>query len=107
MNEQLFFLLFLTLAFAVTILLYIWEAKKAMEYQNDERWKQILLKAKTIADLSNWVLLIALAIISTVIIFYDSSVLFSLTRLAIIGELYIGLHNLLELIGILYYDRIL
>lgn len=105
MNEQILILLFLIIAFTVTIIMYMWEAKKSIEYKNDERWKLILLKSKKIADLSNWLLLIALAILSTMDVFSNLNVMISLTRLTLIGEIFVGLHNTLELFSAVFYDH--
>ena len=102
MNEQIIILIFLVLALGATLWLYILKAKKQVEYKGDERWLTIQLKANNIA---NWTLIVLLAIATSVPLFIDIQIMFTLDRVILFGELFIGLRNLLELIAIMYFDK--
>ena len=45
MNEQTIILFFLIVSLGVTLSLYIFKAKKQMNYMGDERWEMIQLKS--------------------------------------------------------------
>ena len=102
MNEQIIILIFLVLALGATLWLYILKAKKQVEYKGDERWLTIQLKANRSANIANWILL---AIATSVPLFIDIQIMFTLDRVILFGELFIGLRNLLELIAIMYFDK--
>lgn len=104
MNEQIIILIFLVLALGATLWLYILKAKKQVEYKGDERWLTIQLKANRSANIANWTLIILLAIATSVPLFIDIQIMFTLDRVILFGELFIGLRNLLELIAIMYFD---
>ena len=101
MNEQIIILIFLVLALGATLWLYILKAKK----QVDERWLTIQLKANQSANIANWTLIILLAIATSVPLFIDIQIMFTLDRVILFGELFIGLRNLLELLAIMYFDK--
>lgn len=105
MNEQIIILIFLVLALGATLWLYILKAKKQVEYKGDERWLTIQLKANQSANIANWTLTILLAIATSVPLFIDIQIMFTLDRVILFGELFIGLRNLLELIAIMYFDK--
>ena len=105
MNEQIIILIFLVLALVATLWLYILKAKKQVEYKGDERWLTIQLKANQFANIANWTLIILLAIATSVPLFIDIQIMFTLDRVILFGELFIGLRNLLELIAIMYFDK--
>ena len=105
MNEQIIILIFLVLALGATLWLYILKAKKQVEYKGDERWLTIQLKANRSANIANWTLIILLAIATSVPLFIDIQIMFTLDRVILFGELFIGLRNLLELIAIMYFDK--
>ena len=84
---------------------YILKAKKQVEYKGDERWLTIQLKANQSANIANWTLIILLAIATSVPLFIDIQIMFTLDRVILFGELFIGLRNLLELIAIMYFDK--
>ena len=69
MNEQTIILFFLIVSLGVTLSLYIFKAKKQMNYMGDERWEMIQLKSYRIASISTWLLIIVLLILP---IFVDS-----------------------------------
>ena len=54
MNEQTIILFFLIVSLGVTLSLYIFKAKKQMNYMGDERWEMIQLKSYRIASISTW-----------------------------------------------------
>ena len=56
MNEQTIILFFLIVSLGVTLSLYIFKAKKQMNYMGDERWEMIQLKSYRIASISTWLL---------------------------------------------------
>lgn len=105
MNEQIIILIFLVLALGATLWLYILKAKKQVEYKGDEHWLTIQLKANQSANIANWTLIILLAIATSVPLFIDIQIMFTLDRVILFGELFIGLRNLLELIAIMYFDK--
>lgn len=97
MNEQTIILFFLIVSLGVTLSLYIFKAKKQMNYMGDERWKMIQLKSYRIASISTWLLIIVLLILP---IFVDSQSTITIQRLTIFCLFYIGARNLLELSAI-------
>lgn len=105
MGEQSIILILLIIALAITLVLYVWKAKKCVEYKNDERWHLILLKSTNTANLANWLLIMILAVGVTIPLFSEKEIVFSLTRVVVFGELFIGIHNALELFGLVYYDK--
>lgn len=105
MSEQSMIFVLLVIALALTMALYLWKAKKAVEYRNDERWNLILLKAANIGNMANWLLIVLLAGGTTFSLFSEREIMFSLTRVIVFGELFIGMHNAFELIGAMYYDK--
>ena len=53
MSEQTILLIFLVMALAVTLWLYILKANKQVNYKGDERWELIQLKANNAANAVN------------------------------------------------------
>ena len=102
MNEQTIILFFLIVPLGVTLSLYIFKAKKQMNYMGDERWEMIQLKSYRIASISTWLLIIVLLILP---IFVDSQSTITIQRLTIFCLFYIGARNLLELSAIIYFDK--
>ena len=39
MNEQITILFFLIVGMGITLFLYLWKAKKEVDYKKDERWQ--------------------------------------------------------------------
>lgn len=98
MNKQTIILFFLIVSLGVTLSLYIFKAKKQMNYMGgDERWEMIQLKSYRIASISTWLLIIVLLILP---IFVDSQSTITIQRLTIFCLFYIGARNLLELSAI-------
>ena len=95
MNEQTIILFFLIVSLGVTLSLYIFKAKKQMNYMGDERWEMIQLKSYRIASISTWLLIIVV----------DSQSTITIQRLTIFCLFYIGARNLLELSAIIYFDK--
>ena len=105
MNEQIIILIFLILALGATLWLYILKAKKEVDYKRDDRWQVIQIKANKTANIVNWILIILLAIGISIPLFVDTQIMFTLNRVILFGELFIGLRNLIELVAIIYYER--
>lgn len=102
MNEQLIILIPIVLGLGATLWLYILKAIKQVNYKGDERWELIQLKANNIANITNGILIILLVIIPC---FVDSQSTFTLQQVITFGLNYIGLRNLIELVGIIYFDK--
>ena len=102
MNEQTILLIFLVAALAITLGLYFLKARKQMQYKGDERWKLIQLNANNTANISNWVLIILLVVLS---FFVDSQMTFTFQRVTIFAMIYIGIRNLIELVAMIYFDK--
>ncbi len=102
MREQTILLIFILWALAATLGLYIWKAVKQIKYKGDERWQQIQLKANNTANAANWFLLLLLLVIPYIV---DSHTTFTLQRVIIFGDIYIGIRNFAELAAAIYYDR--
>ncbi len=105
MNEQIIILFFIIIFTCTFVFLRVWKAKKEIEYKGDERWVVIQNKANQIAYFAHYILIVALAIASTIMIFSDSPKNVSYNRAVIYGILFIGLYNVLELCGLLYYNK--
>ena len=85
--------------------LYFLKAKNQMVYKGDERWQMIQLKSNQIANIANWILLVLIAIGTTIQLFTDKEIVFTLTRVTIFGTIFIGMRNLFELVAIKYFDN--
>lgn len=105
MTEQTVILFFLVAATASTLFLYLWKAKKEIEYKKDERWLLIQNRANHTANFTNYILIVLLAAGSTIPLFYDSQIMFTLQRVMIYGTLYIGTRNAIELFALKYFDK--
>lgn len=105
MNEQMIILFFLIITFIATLFLYIWKAKKEYDYNKDERWQMIQIKANNAASYLNWVLIVLLSIGGTVPLFHDVQITFTFERVMTLGLLFIGFRNVLELFALLHFDK--
>lgn len=105
MNEQTIILCFLIFVTSITLLLYLWKAKKQVDYENDERWQMIQNKASKATNYLNYILIILLAAGETVSLFSDIQITFTLNRILIYGILFIGFHNVIELFALIYFDK--
>ncbi len=105
MNEQTSILVLLALSLFFTLGMYIWRAVRQVKNKNSERWNTILLKANRIAEIANWFLVLVAGIIC--IRSKSSNHMISITalRISIYIMIYFGFRNLLEWIGLLYYER--
>lgn len=103
MNDRIIILSFLIFTFAGTIFLYLWKAKKQVSYKNDERWQVIQNKANRSTNGLNWALIVFIGICSNVSFFQDYT--FSFSRLMTIALIYFGIHNVVELFSLLYFDK--
>ena len=102
MSEQTILLIFLVMALAVTLWLYILKAKKQVNYKGDERWKLIQLKANNTANAVNWILILLFGILP---MFVDEQMTFTLQRVTTLGLIYLGVRNLIELVATIYFDK--
>lgn len=105
MNEQTIILFFLIVGTGITLFLYLWKAKKEIEYKKDERWQMIQNKANNAANFSNNALIILLAVGETISLFSDIQITFTLNRILTFGILFIGFHNVIELFALRYFDK--
>lgn len=105
MIEQIIILFFLVLAVGATLWLYFFKAKKEVVYKKDERWQMVQVKANQTANIANWILVLLIFAGTLVTMFCDTEIVFTLQRVIIFGEFFIGLRNLLELVAIKYFDK--
>lgn len=105
MSEQIVILFFLLLTTGLTMYLYLWKAKKEIEYRKDERWQFIQNKANNTANYSNSILVLVLAIGSVVSVFYDIKVTFTFDRVLLFGILFFGFRNGIEVFALRYFDK--
>lgn len=105
MTEQTIILFFLVLALGATLWLYFLKAKKQVLYKGDERWQMIQLKANQTANISNYILLILVFAGTIIPMFSDIEIVFTLQRVTLFVEFFIGIRNLIELVAIKYFDK--
>ncbi|WP_055667173.1 hypothetical protein [Desnuesiella massiliensis] len=105
MNEQTIILFFLIVGTSITLFLYLWKAKKHIDYKKDERWQFIQNKANNAANYLNYILIVFLAVGELVLLFSDIQITLTLNRVLIYGVLFIGLRNAIELFALRYFDK--
>lgn len=105
MFEQAIILFFLIIFTGMTLFLYIWKAKKEINYKGDERWQLIQIKSNTTANYSNNLLILVLFIAEMVELFSNIQIVLTLNRVLTFGILFVGLRNTLELLSLLYFDK--
>ena len=105
MNEQTIILFFIILGAGITLFLYIWKAKKEIDYKKDERWQLIQIKSNNAANYSNYFLIVLLAVLQTISLFSDIQITFTLNSLLTYGLLFICLRNTIELSALKYFDK--
>lgn len=105
MNDQIIILFFLIIGAGATLFLYIWKAKKHMEYRGDERWETVQNKANRTANCSNYILVLLVAVLDIVVMYSDIEVTLTLNRVMTYVILFVGFRNILELFALRYYDR--
>ncbi len=105
MTEQMIILVSIIITLAFTLCLYIWKAKKEVEYKKDERWLLIQNKANNAANYLNYLLIILLVIGQAIILFLDTKLTLTFDRVLTIGIIFIGCRNAIELIAIKYFDK--
>lgn len=105
MNEQTIILFFLIAGIGITLFLYMWKAKKEIDYKKDERWQLIQNKANNAANYLNHILIVFLAVGEGISIFSDVQITFTLNRVLTYGVLFIGLRNAIELVALKYFDK--
>lgn len=105
MNEQAIILFFLIAGTFLTIFLYVWKAKKEIEYKRDERWQFIQNKANNAANYLNYLLLLSIVILDVVLLTNDTQITLTLNRVISCVILFISLRNIIELIALKYFDK--
>lgn len=105
MNDQTIILFFLIVFTGITLFLYVWKAKKEIEYKKDERWQMIQNKANNTANYSNHILIVLLVVGDAILTFSDIQITLTLNRVLIYGVLFIGLRNAIELFALKYFDK--
>lgn len=105
MNEQLIILISMIIFTIVTIFLYVYKAKNEVRYKKDERWQLIQLKAIKIADFTNYILIVLIAIMYSITLFSCIELTFSLNRVLSIGLIFVGLRNSIECLALLLLDQ--
>lgn len=105
MNEQMVILFFLIAGTGVTIFLYLWKAKKEIEYRKDERWQLIQNKANHAANSANYILIVLLGVGEVVSLYWDYQIVFTLNRVLTLGILFVALRNGIELAALKYFDQ--
>ncbi|MCM0647487.1 hypothetical protein NBE98_03725 [Clostridium swellfunianum] len=105
MNEQITILFFLIFGTGITLFLYLWKAKKEVDYMKDERWQFIQNKANNAANYLNYILIVFLAVGEALLIISNAQITLTLNRVLIYGILFIGLRNAIELFALRYFDK--
>lgn len=105
MNEQTIIIFFLIAGIGITLFLYMWKAKKEIDYKKDERWQLIQNKANNAANYLNHILIVFLVVGEGISIFSDVQITFTLNRVLTYGVLFIGLRNAIELFALKYFDK--
>lgn len=105
MNEQVIILLFLVFGLTVTLFLYIWKAKKEIDYRKDERWLLIQTKAITTTNYLSSALIVFVAIAEIISIFYDINITLTLNRVLTYIICFIGIRNSVELFSLIHFDN--
>lgn len=105
MNEQMILLFFLIAGTGVTIFLYLWKAKKEIEYKKDERWQVIQNKANHTANGVNYILIVLLGVGEVISLYWDDQIVFTLNRVLTFGILFVALRNGIELAALKYFDQ--
>lgn len=105
MNKQTIILIFLLIITGLTLLLYIWKAKKECEYKSDERWQMIQNKANKAANHLNDIVILFLAIGEIMLLFYDIQTTFTLNQILTYGIVIYGIRNTIEFFSLIYFDR--
>lgn len=105
MNGQIIISIFIILSTGITIFLYMWKAKKEIDYKKDERWQLIQNKANNAANFSNYILIVFLAIGETILLFYNIDITLTLNRVFTYVLCFIGLRNAIELFSLKYFDN--
>ncbi|WP_125152462.1 hypothetical protein [Clostridium rectalis] len=103
MNEQTIILFFLIIGTCIT--LYLWKAKKEIEYKKDERWQLVQNRANNAEKYLYYILIVFVAVIEVVLLFRDIQITFTLNRILIYVVLFIGLRNAIELFALRYFDK--
>lgn len=102
MSDQLILFFFIAIAGIATTWLYVFKARKQVEYKGDERWQLIQLKANNTANLAHSILIVLIAALP---FFISMQTTVTFQRVSIFALIYIGIRNLIELIATIYFDK--
>lgn len=105
MTEQIIILFFLVLAVGATLWLYFLKAKNEVVYKRDERWQMIQLKANHTANIVNWILIVLVSVGTIIPLYSNTEIVFTVQRVTLFGEFFVGARNLIELVAIKYFDK--
>lgn len=105
MTDQTMILILVILGTAVTLYLYFWKAKKQIDYKGDERWQLVQNKANNAANAANYILILVVAIGETILLYSDTEITVSLSRVFLFAILFIALRNGIEMAALQHYDR--
>lgn len=105
MNDQTIILIFLIIGVAATLFLYFWKAKKEIQYKKDERWQAIQNKANTIANISNYIIILVVTVLDIVFLYADIQITLTWNRFLTVIILFIAMRNALELTALFYFDK--
>lgn len=105
MSEQGMLLVAIVSALVFTLGMYIWRAVKQIKNKNDERWNLVLLKAKSITEIPYWILIAAVGVISIQHRVTEQMITISINRVLICILVFWGIRNLVEWIGLIYFER--
>jgi hypothetical protein len=104
-NEQIILLFLLIFCTVTTLFLYILKATRSVYYKNDERWSFIQNKANNVANYSNQILIVFVAVADAILLFSDIQITFTLNRIFTYAIIFIGLRNTIELFALKYFDK--
>jgi steroid 5-alpha reductase family enzyme len=102
MMDQAFLLIILIIVGAATLYLYVYKAKKQVEYKNDERWQSIQNKTHQISSRYNDFLMLLLATVMIISLFVDITL--SLDRALLFAFLAISFRNVVDLVTLKFFD---
>lgn len=105
MIQQIIILILLVSALSLTLCLYMLEAKKQVEYKEDERWQLIEYKANKYSDIANSILMILVFVVTTIGLFVPFKVTFTLTRVSIYVLIFMGFRNAIKFFALLILDK--
>lgn len=106
MSDRMILLPIAILCGVVTFYLYGWQAKKQVQYNGDERWQLIQIKANNMTKrITDVFVVLMMAAAATISLFNDVKINVTVTRIAVYILFFWGFRNAIELFTSLYYDK--